>query len=174
MKKPLVVVASGAFLGLAAAPAIAQETPSESQFVDYVTAQLVWADVDAYDEALALAIAAGKTVAPNFSVEGELTTTITEAEAEAAGSNAETTYWSVGAYGVYALPVGEDFALRGRLGGVYLNVDQDVGGLDGDEFNVSFGVGGLYDLSPNLNLIAEYTRLDADINHLSAGVQFKF
>ncbi|MFA5529112.1 MAG: outer membrane beta-barrel protein [Thiohalomonadaceae bacterium] len=173
MKKPLLVLASSAALGLAAAPALAQQTGGG--VIDYFTGQLVWADVDDFDEALALALTAGKNIAPNFYLEGELTTTISDAEAEGAGDDIELSYWSFGAYGVYALPLGQDFALRGRLGGVYISADDEGGdsGLD-DEFNVSFGVGGIYDLTPRLNLVAEYTRMDEDINHLSAGVQFKF
>lgn len=173
MKKPWLVIASSAAFGLAAAPALAQQ--AGGGFVDYVSGQLVWADVDDFDEALALALTAGKNIAPNFYVEGELTTTLSEAEAKGNGGDIELTYWTFGAYGVYALPVGQNFALRGRLGGVYINADDEGGDADlDDELNVSFGVGGIYDLSPRLNVIAEYTRMDEDINHISAGLQLKF
>ncbi len=172
MKKPLIVLASSAVLGLSAAPALAQQTGG--QIVDYVTTQLAWSDLEDFDNALALVIAAGKTFTPNFSVEGELTTSLSKADA----TGAEATYWTAGAYGVYVLPMGQDFALRGRLGGVYRNIDVDtdpgVDVDDDDEFNVSFGVGGLYDLSPRMNVIAEFTRVGDDLNHVSAGVQFKF
>jgi hypothetical protein len=174
MKKPLIVLASSAVLGLAAAPAMAQQ---RGPIVDYVTGQLVWSDIEDFDEALALAIAAGKTFTPNFSVEGEITTTLSAAEAEGDNGDTEVTYWTAGVYGVYVLPVGQNFALRGRLGGLYRDAEVDNGGdsdLDDDEFGVSFGVGGLYDLSSRLNVVAEYTRIDDDINHISAGVQLKF
>lgn len=173
MKKSLLVLATSAALGLAAAPALAQQ--SHGSVVDYLSGQLLWADVDGFDNALGIALTAGKTLAPNFYVEGELTTTLNDAKAKGAGGDIKLSYWTIGAYGVYALPVGQNFALRGRLGGVYIDADSKGGssGLD-NEFNVSFGIGGIFDVSPSMNVIAEFTRMDEDVNHLSAGVQLKF
>jgi len=180
MKKSACLLATSIALGLAATPALAQQTrTTPNRFIDYVGAQLGISDIDGFDNGLALIVNAGKELreVPGLALEGEFTTTITSPEAEVAGVDAEASYWTLAGYGVYAFPVTQQFAVRGRLGALYENVDVEVsGGSDesDNEFGLSLGVGASFAMSQRMNVVAEYTRIEEDINHLSAGVQFRF
>ena len=181
MKKSAMLLASGVALGLAMTPAVAQQTRSTTQerFIDYMGTQLAISDVDGFDNGLSLVVTGGKELAtvPGLALEGEFSTTISKPEAEIGGVNADVSYWTLAGYGAYSFPVSQQVAIRGRLGLLYENVDVNVTGAsvdDDDEFGVSLGLGATFQVSPRINAIAEYTRVEEDVNHLSAGVQFRF
>jgi opacity protein-like surface antigen len=184
MKKSACLLASGVAsiaLGLAATPTLAQQrsTAGGLGFIDYVGAQLAISDIDGFDNGLALVLNAGKELnnLPGLAVEGELTTTVSSPEADIGGISAEASYWTLAGYGVYTIPLNQQVGLRGKVGALYENVDVDVSGAgdeSDDEFGLSLGVGATFRMSPKMNLIAEYTRIEEDVNHLSAGVQFRF
>jgi opacity protein-like surface antigen len=181
MKKSASLLASGitsVALGLAATPALSQETPT-NPFIDYFGAGLVIADVDGFDGGLALVLNAGKEFRgmPGFAVEGEVTTTIDNPDAELGGASGDVSYWTLGGYGAYTIPLGQQFGVRGRLGAVFedVDVDSNVGGGGSDqEFNLSVGVGANFDVSKQLAVTADYTRIEEDINHYGIGVKFNF
>lgn len=168
----------GLVLGLAAGSVCAQQGETRGGFVDYLTGQLAISDVDGFDNGLSLVVTGGKEMRDieGLAIEGELTTTISKPEADVLGVTADISYWTLAGYGVYSFPVTNQFAVRGRLGVLYENLDIETsaGGDTDDELGLSFGVGATFELSPRLNAIAEYTRIEEDINHLSAGVQWKF
>lgn len=175
---------AGLALGLAAAPVAAQQakgsSTKEGQF--YGGAQLAISDVDGYDNGLALVVSAGMNLNPErrggFGIEGELTTTLSKPEVKVSNASAELSYFTIAGYGVYAVPVDQNFGVRGRLGLLYENLNSDtlgpISGKDGDDFSGSFGIGATYRFTHNLNGIAEYTYIEKDINHLSAGIQLRF
>ena len=144
---------------------------------DYVNAQLAIADVDGFSDGLAVVASYGipmRDVHKNFSVEGEFTFTLIDPDRP----GIEVSYFTLAGYGVYTHPVDDNFKLRGRLGLLYEDVDVTLPGTgisasDGD-IGLSFGFGVTYKLDKQMNLIAEYTIIESDISHLSAGIQYRF
>lgn len=147
-------------------------------FNRYFTAQGALADVDGYDSGIAGVFTYGLRVPEmhkNFSVEGEFTKTFVEPEGKVGGTTWEVSYYTLGGYGVYSHPLNEKFHLRGRLGVLYENVEvsSPASSKSEDDFKLSFGVGMTVSLSTESRFILEYTVIDSDINHISAGLQFK-
>jgi hypothetical protein len=177
MNKSIWLLASGAALALSVSPVMAQQRTMPG-YIDYLGAGVVISDVTDLDNGTALVVNAGKNIGaiPGLSAEGEITTTISKPEASIGGVNADASYWTVGAYGVYTLPVSTQFDVRGRLGVLYENVDVKGDAASGDEsdFQVSGGVGGAFHVTDRFSITADYTRISEDINHVGAGVQFRF
>lgn len=150
---------------------------------NYFNAQLALAQIDDFDDGLALAATYGipmPKVHKNFSLEGEVNLTIADAETTVIGTSIKASYYSVGAYGVYTVPISDKFNVIGRAGLIYISLDAKVGGplvvIDSvdDGFKFSYGVGVAYGISEKMSLIAGYTSLSSDVSQLSAGVQFQF
>ena len=148
---------------------------------DYLNAQLAIADVDGYDEGIAGVVTYGMPlpqVHQNFFVEGEFTSTLADPDAVIGGTSVEASYYTLGAYAVYAHPISDDIKLRGRAGLLYYDLDVSASGsgirASDDGFELTFGVGATFNVATDLNVIAEYTVIEDDITHLSAGVQYHF
>lgn len=145
---------------------------------DYMNLQLGISDVDGFSEGIAAIATLGRPVPDvheNFSVEGEFTTTIVDPDTTIAGTDIDVSYFTLGAYGVYSHPLDPYTTLRGRAGLVYYDTDVS-GGLRGsdDGLDLSVGFGLTYSLNKKMNLMAEYTIVESDIAHLSAGIQYRF
>jgi hypothetical protein len=158
---------------------LAMTGTSQAEPGDYMNLQLGIADVDGYDEGFVAIGTLGRPIpriSKNFSVEGEFSTTIADPDRTIAGNSVEVSYFTLGGYGVYTLPVGQYVNLRGRAGVIYYDTDVNGPGFGGsdDGFELSVGFGATYDLNKKMNLIAEYTIIESDISHLSAGIQFRF
>lgn len=186
MKRNAISLAvAGLATGLAAAPVAAQQA-GQGGILDreglYGSVQLAISDVDGFDNGLALVLNGGMDLSPQqrggFAVEGEVTTTISEPEIQVGNASAELSYFTLAGYGVYSVPVDQNFGIRGRFGLLYENLDVDTVGPvdvdDDDDFSPSFGVGATYRFTQTLSGIAEYTYIEEDINHFSAGVQMRF
>lgn len=179
-RKDMPLVVAGFALGVLSAPLAAQDAP-QNPF--YANAQVVVSDVDGFDNGTSLALTGGMDLTRDargggFGVEAEWTTDISEPEVEIGDIKGELSYWTLAGYGVYRYPLSQDLALRGRAGILYLDFDEDVNvggfGEDDEDVNFSAGVGATYRLSGQIHAIAEYTYIDDEINHLSAGVQMRF
>lgn len=147
-------------------------------FNRYYSLQGALADVDGYDSGIAGIATYGVRVPEmhkNFSVEGEFGMTFIEPEGKAAGTTYEASYYTLGAYGVYAHPVSEKFHVRGRLGVLYEDVEisSAAGSTSDDGFELTFGAGISIGLSKESRFLLEYTVIESDINHISAGLMFK-
>lgn len=147
-------------------------------FNRYTTFQAALADVDGYDSGIAGVATYGIRVPEmhkNFSVEGEFAMTFVEPEGKRSGTTYEASYHALGAYGVYAHPLSEKFHVRGRLGVLYEDVEISAPGYSesDDDFELSYGFGITVGLTKESRFILEYTVLESDINHISAGMQFK-
>lgn len=147
-------------------------------FNRYTTFQGALADVDGYDSGIAGIATYGIRVPEmhkNFSVETEFSMTFIEPEGKVGGTTYEASYYTLGGYGVYSHPVSEKFHVRGRLGVLYEDVEISTaaGSKTDDGFELSFGAGITVGLSKGSRFILEYTVIESDINHISAGMQFK-
>ncbi len=146
----------------------------------YFAAQGALADVDGFDEGLALTATVGMpagTAAPNLAFEGELGLSLIDPQRDTVAGDVEASYWYLAGFGVYNLPLNNGWALRGRLGIGYLDTEvRSPGGnvADDSDLEAMLGVGMTIPVNSTMRFITEYTRIEADIGHLSAGVQFDF
>jgi len=138
----------------------------------YLNIQAAIADVDNMDNGVAAVIAYGHVipeVSKKFALEAEVTTTVVDPERP----GTEMSYSTLGAYAVYAPPISESVALRGRAGLIYQDISVTGQGKSDNDFEVSFGFGATTELANDLHLIFEYTVMDSDISHISAGIQLR-
>lgn len=107
-----------------------------------------------------------------FGVEGEITHSLIDPQV--GPNDRDLTITTLGGYGVYTVPLpNQRVSLRGRLGLVWEELDPEGGGSD-TEMELSWGLGGEYRHSSTLSSFVEYTRIESDVSHLSAGVQVHF
>ena len=175
MKKQLLAMALTAAFGVAGAQAA---QPGQSSPM-YFGAQLALADVDGFDDGLSLVGTLGfpaDHLAPNLSFEAELGMSMSDPDRSFAGQTLEASYWYLAGFGVYSLPLNNNFELRGKLGLGYIDVEVDtpIGTFSDDDIEAMFGLGLIIPMNNTMRFITEYTHVESDIDHLSAGVQFDF
>ncbi len=142
-------------------------------------------------------------VNPNFSFEGEFTTSISSpSDSESASysdpflgtvtakAENELSYYTLAAYAKYTHPVNPKLDLYGRVGLLYESVTVDYtssvtysgfpalnqSGSDSaseTDTGLSYGFGMNYSLNEKMDFTAGYTIIEKDIKHLSAGLKFK-
>jgi hypothetical protein len=111
-------------------------------------------------------------VTPGFGVEGEITHSLIDPEI--GPNDREVTITTLGGYGVYTVPFpNRRVSLRARLGLLWEEFDPEGRGSD-DELEISWGLGGEYRISSTLSAFVDYTRIEADVDHLAGGVQVHF
>ena len=146
---------------------------------DSVSAQLVMPDVTGFSGGMGIALGYEMPmpqVNPNFSVEGEFTTTISDPDDSAAGFTWDISYYTLAAYAKYTHPVNQQLDLYGRIGLLYesLTISTNFAGSASDsDFGLSFGFGANYEINPQMDFTAGFTVIEQDINHLSAGIRYK-
>ena len=150
----------------------------------YLGAQLGFSNLAFFDTGLAVIATYGapiRSVLPdlqipddvknNLSLEAEFTTNLLSPPSFIGN---DVTAHTFGGYGVFSLPVTPELSLRGRAG-LLLAIYSDSGIYNyGSGINLTFGGGVTYQLSDNMNFIAEYTRLDSGLSNVSGGVQLRF
>lgn len=152
---------------------------SAEPFNRYFTAQGALADVDGgFDNGLSAVVTYGIRVPEmhkNFSVETEFTTSVFKPERTEAGTTYDASYYTLAGYGVYSHPLNNKFHLRGRAGILYSDIEAGSAAGSGSEdaFDLSFGFGVTVNMSKTSRFILEYTVVQPDITHISAGMQFK-
>jgi len=156
----------------------------QAQGQSYANAQLAIANVDGFDDGIALVGTYGvhlPQVHPNFSVEGEFTTTVSNPETNTWGNKLEISYYTLAAYAVFTQPLTPQLSVYGRAGMLYEDVTADayIPGFgtvssSATDTGLSFGVGGNFSLSKQMDITAGLTVIESDINHLSAGLRFNF
>lgn len=179
---------------IAAAAAIALPLQFAQAQDATLNAQLVIPDVDGFDGGTSIAIGYEMPmpdVDPNFSIEGELTKSLSSPEV----AGFEYSYFSLSGYGKYTHEVDTKFSLYGRAGLTYTKVEFDTTSVcyttqivfgipvqvpsacsttaSDTDTGLSFGFGMNYALNPQMDFTAGYTILHKDINHLSAGIKYK-
>ena len=148
-----------------------------NELVDYVGGGIAIQDIDGFDEGFALVLNAGKNMSnvnENFFLEGEFTYTLASPEFKSNGFSMEADILTLGGYGVFLLPLNDQFNLKGRGGLVYWDADVDsnfgpAGGDDGLELSIGFGAE--YVLSDSMKLTLDYTIIESDISHIGAGIK---
>ena len=146
---------------------------------DSLNAQLVMPDVSGFSGGLAVALGYEMPltqVDPNFSVEGEFTTTISDPDDSVGLATWDISYYTLAGYAKYSLPVSPQLDLYGRLGLLYdsVTVKTNFAGSSSDsDFGISLGFGGNYEINPKIDFTAGFTIIEPDINHLSAGIRYK-
>ncbi len=148
---------------------------------NYMNLQLGISDVDGFDTGFVAIGTYGMhlpKVHENFSVEGEITNTIDDPNTTVGGTSVDISYYTLGAYAVYAFPVSDSIKLRGRAGLLYYDASVSATGAgikaSDDGIELTFGIGATFNLNKKMDIIAEYTHIESDISHLSAGIQYHF
>ncbi|MDH5179378.1 MAG: porin family protein [Gammaproteobacteria bacterium] len=139
-------------------------------FNTYITTSAAMSDVDNMDNGISAQITYGSRVpeiGKRFFYEAEFTTSIVDPEAP----GVDLSYYTLGAYAMFAPNITDTMVLRLRAGLLYQNVE--VNGKTDDDVEASFGFGVGFDLGKTTNMVVEYTRHDDDISHISVGIQFK-
>lgn len=155
-----------------------------TQGAQYANVQLAVANVDGFSDGAALVGTYGvylPQVNPNFSVEGEFTTTVSNPNTDAFGNKLEVSYYTLAAYAVYTQPLTPSLSVYGRAGMLYEDITADyyvpfLGKVSSSatDTGLSFGVGGNFKVSNNMDITAGLTVIESDINHLGAGLRFNF
>ena len=178
---------------LAAAAAIALPLQFAQAEDATVNAQLVLPDVDQMSGGMGIAIGYEvpmPDVNPNFSVEGEFTTTISSPDRSESvfGTTitGEVSYFTLAAYAKYNHPVNEQLDVFGRAGLLYSNSEVSYScsgtfcgsipmpGSDSEtDTGLSFGFGMNYGINEQMDFTAGYTVITDDATHLSAGIKYK-
>ncbi len=140
----------------------------------YGGAKLGLIDVDApfgLDEPVNLGLMVGydlPQIAPNFSIEGEFTTSVVDGDTPVGD-------WSIvtlAAYGVFK-PQFDKFYLKGKAGISFIDVDFPFGSQD--EVELGLGFGGGMPISDLGSLELEYTFLElTDASYFSIGYVHRF
>jgi len=142
-------------------------------------AQLVIPDVAGFSGGLGLALGYEMPipqVAPNLSIEGEFTTTISDPDHSAGPFKSEVSYYTLAGYAKYNLPLTPQLDLFGRLGLLYEDVTISTnfaGSASDSDFGLSLGFGIDYQINTKMDFTAGYTLIESDIDHLSAGIRYK-
>lgn len=166
--------------------AIAAALPMQMAFAQdsALSAQLAISDVAWADNGLALVVGyemATPKLPKNLSLEGEFTATIDNPEnryvAPFSGIvySAEYSYYTLGGYMKYTLPVSPSFSAYGRAGLSYVNDSYDgyYGGSTIGGIGLSVGIGANLKVSQRMDLTAGFTSIDSHIDHLSAGIKYR-
>ncbi|MFO7594109.1 MAG: outer membrane beta-barrel protein [Pseudomonadota bacterium] len=175
-------------LGICLAGCLLAAGTAHAQNEQYAKAQLAISDVDGFGNGLALVGTYGMKlpqVHQNFSVEGELTTTIVNPDTSVFGHSLEASYYSLGAYAVYTHPINQQVELYGRGGLLYLHTSIDYYTVDwfgraqvesssDNDIEPTIGFGTNISFMEGFDFTAGATIISSDITHLGAGVQFKF
>jgi hypothetical protein len=151
----------------AAAAAAVMAVPAVASAEWYAGAAYTQYDLDG-PEVGAVTGRAGYRVNPNFAVEGEAGFGVDDDE----GVELDST---VGAYAVGILPLGTSgFSAHGRIGYQTIEIETPLG--DADDNGVSYGAGVSWRAAGNLDIRADYTRMegDTDTDAISLGAQVNF
>ncbi|MCF6219891.1 MAG: porin family protein [Robiginitomaculum sp.] len=118
----------------------------------------------------------GYNFAENFGVEAEAGLGIADKSDTLLGVDVKTgVNFSVGAFGVGRVPLGENFNIFGRVGYHYSEVEAKAGNFNAIDHadGIAFGGGIEYMLDDNNGIRAEYTSYDGDGGSLDAfGVSY--
>ena len=148
----------------------------------YVGAKLGLVSVDAseFDNATNAGIVLGYDFVRSnatFSVEGELTTTLSDGDLSMPGAGkAEWDITTMAIYGVTKLQLSNSAYLKGKLG--VLNEDVSVntafGSFSEDDTGMSFGFGLGFKIREMVSLEVEYTIIEDDVDFFSVGSNLSF
>lgn len=179
MKKSLIAAAVLSASAIAAPALAAPATGGQ-----YFGVQAAISDVGgAFDSGLSFVGTYGMPlpqVDPHVAFEAELSKSLINPEYNAFGWNGEASYWTLAGYGVYNIPANQNINIRLRGGLAYERITfKDptwLGTINSSysELGLSVGLGVTVKMGSGMNFIAEYTDIDGDISHLSAGVQVNF
>ena len=172
-----------ALLGLIDLPGAAGAQPASVG--SYVGGGLFLQDVNGYDDGMGLNVR-GATALPGVlndgvpgavSLEGELTRSLVSPEHSlpptATGDSVAVDITTLGGYGVYTYPA-QRFRLRGRFGLIYENIAADDGYHDDSEVGLSLGFGAGYMVTGRVEVAANYTYIEDDVEHLGINALYHF
>lgn len=148
----------------------------------YLLPKLGIMSIDVFDAKLlySLGFQYGYGLTRNVSFEADLNYGFIGGEYKKLQEEGDFRVFSLGAYGAYRLPLTKALYLKGKLGGIYEDVERSSNLNAGSDEIVSIagGLGAGYyygELGPvRLTVELEWTKLDKDINFYSMGAHLAF
>lgn len=164
---------------LVAAAMLGVAVPAGAEGV-YIGGKIGVMDVDdsAFDDATNAGILLGyefpASGIASVGFEAEFTTTVSDGDFNAFGVSGD---WDIDTQAIYAVVrIGDQVYAKGRIG--YLNEDVSVSvgnvSADGSDSGGSLGVGFGVRATDRLNIEAEYTKVEEDVDFWSVGVNLYF
>ena len=132
-------------------------------------------DESGFDDATNIGILVGYDLVPNISLEGELTTSVSDADVDFFGISGDWNVMTLALYGVFRTP--GEFYFKGKAGVLYEDVEVDIPTLfseSEDDTGFSAGIGGGWRLNDSGSLEVEFTLIESDLNYLSLGYNIHF
>lgn len=150
----------------------------------YVGAKMGTMMIDAsnIDDITAMGFLLGVGVTPEVSVEGEFNTRVSGGDVDGGlvVIDGDVDIWTLGAYVVYRHPIIDNVSLKGKVGFILEYVSEDIDTIlgtysdDSVDFGNSVGAGVTVGITDVLSAEAEYTIIEADVDYLSVGLNYKF
>lgn len=163
----------GAVLGMVAGTAMAQGP--------YVGGKVAWVNVDdvlgiSFDSAMNGGVVLGYEFLPDYGLaaEAEFTTSINDGDWSYLGVSGN---WDIQTSAIYLVSrLGQEVYAKVKVGYLNEDISVTVPGLtvSGDDSGVSWGLGGGYKFTQNVSAEVEWTKIEADADAWSAGVNFSF
>ncbi|MCS6944407.1 MAG: outer membrane beta-barrel protein [Sutterellaceae bacterium] len=166
-RKRSLAIAAVAALIVAAPAAQAQMRQNWGSYVGVAVGEPEFGD-------LGLKIYGGQQLLPNFGWEAAFTQFVKEKIRTPLGERS-TDYWGLSVAAVGIIPLPQNFSVYGKLGLNYgrVRVRASGGSSTDGEFNPLIGVGGRYQLTPQVALRLEFEEFDQG-NLLSFGISYRF
>lgn len=139
-------------------------------------------DASNIDDITAMGFLLGVGVTPEVSVEGEFNIGVSGGDVDGGVVviDGEVYIWTLGAYVVYRHPILDNVSLKGKVGFLIEYVSEDIDTIFGrysdDSFDLgnSVGAGVTVGITDVLSAEVEYTIIEADVDYLSVGLNYKF
>ena len=125
-------------------------------------------DLEGYDDPLNAGALVGYTVWRGISVEGEMTTSLSDGKVDVLGTGFDVAVQTFGMFAAYRS--GEETYFKAKFG--YVNEDIETNGVGVDDTDTSFGIGYGWKTSSGPSFEVEYTVVSSDVNYLSFGLLF--
>lgn len=167
MKKVLSTALLGASLFMMSNQVLAENT---NLYVGLKAGKMS-ADASGFDDATNVGVVLGYKLNNTFALEGEIT------DSSSDGSFSPSGKWSVDTTALYAVGRwGDQAYLKAKAGILNEDVSVSVPGssLSGDDTGLSLGIGVGYHLNDRVNIEAEYTIIEEDLDFFSVGLNYAF
>ena len=142
------------------------------------SAGIMDADIGGFDEATNAGVLAGYDVYTReifaVSLEGELTTTVSDGDVEFGGTKGD---WDIDTQGAFvAARLGDTFFIKVRYGVVRSDVSVSIAGttVNGNDTSGSWGAALGWMFNRNWGVQVDGTLVDSDVTYWNAGIKYQF
>ncbi len=157
---------------------------AKSNIIDYLSIGLANQKIDNknFNSGKSLILNAGKqNLIKKMGLELEGSIPITKPKATINNKTEDLKFWSMGMYGTYLWNF-DKITIKPRVGVLYENIKSAFNKsntnpttpTDKSKLTISGGIGISYKITNHTKLFTNYTKMEADIDHITFGAEFKF